>query len=381
MDSALIITISALITVGASGFICYFLYSQIKKLKEEKTDDKSEEILLKWIENMQGNLNNVQSTLNDRLRDVQGVVDNRLRHVQEELHQTSDSLNKRVDENSRSLNTRLDKAAEVIGNVHKELGSMSEIGRGMRDLQDFLKSPKLRGNIGEEVLKDLLSQMIPAENYVLQHKFRSGDIVDALLKVEEGFVCVDAKFPLENFNAMIQKELQTERDQAKREFVRNVKKHIDDIGKKYILPNEGTLDFALMYIPSEAIYYEVVVNNSEELGKYAWNKRVLPVSPNLFYSYLKAILIGLEGKKVESRAREILAAIKSIKEDSGHFGESLRVMSQHLNNAKNKSDEVHRNFEKLSSRIDTLDRMKEIGPEAKIVSIEPAILDPKLVED
>ena len=125
------------------------------------------------------------------------------------------------------------------------------------------------------------------------------------------------------------------------------------------MPDEGTVDFALMYIPSEAIYYEVVVNNPD-LGKFAWEQRVLPVSPNVFYSYLKAILIGLEGKKVESRANEILAAIRSIKEDASKYGDSLRVLNKHITNAKNMTDEAVKNFDRLDTRLETLGKIDAI---------------------
>jgi len=234
----------------------------------------------------------------------------------------------------------------------------------MKDLQDFLKSPKLRGNIGEEVLKDLLQQMLPSDHYVLQHTFKTGDRVDAILKVNDGILCVDSKFPMENFSAMMQAETTEERDISKKEFTKNVKKHIDDISKKYILPGEGTLDFALMYIPSEAIYYEVVVN-TEDLGKYAWNKRVLPVSPNVFFSYLKAIKIGLEGKKIESRAKEILVALRSIKEDSNKFSDSLRVMTKHINNAKNSAEDVTKTYEKIDNRLGSLNQIGELAEDIK----------------
>ena len=317
----------------------YFMNNQFKKLKDENTNDKKDEILTKWLENMQG------------------TMDLRLKNVQEQLHTTTSTMTERVDESSKSMNARLDKASEVIGKVQKELGSMSEIGRGMKDLQDFLRSPKLRGNIGEEILKDLLEQMIPADNYILQHTFKSGERVDALIKVDEGYISVDSKFPMENFNAMAVSETQSQRDSSRKNFTNDVRKHIRDISKKYILPEEGTVDFALMYIPSEAIYYEVVVNNPD-IGKYAWEQRVLPVSPNVFYSYLKAILIGLEGKKIESKAKEILITIRGIKEDSGKFSESLRVMTRHISNAKNSADDVNKNFERLDNRIGSLDSMR-----------------------
>lgn len=341
MDPTFLFILSILVTTAVFGFLVYFVSSKFKSLQEGLTDEKKDEILTKWLENMQG------------------TMDLRLKNVQEELHQTTSTLNKRVDESSKTMNSRLDKAAEVISSVQKELGSMSEIGRSMKDLQDFLRAPKLRGNIGEQVLKELLEQMIPSENYKLQHEFKTGDRVDALLIVDEGSIPVDSKFPMENFRAMMQADTESERESSRKVFIRDVKKHIDDIAKKYILPEEGTVDFALMYIPSEAIYYEVVVNNAN-LGKYSWEKRVLPVSPNVFYSYLKAILIGLEGKKIESRAKEILAAIRGIKKDSAKFGDSLRILTKHITNAKNTADEVSNQFEKLDTTIGSLEGGKRL---------------------
>src|SRR3989338_6873245 len=357
MDPTFLFIFSILVTVSVFGFLIYFVSSKFKSLREGLSDEKKDEILTKWLENMHGKM------------------DLRLKNVQEELHQTTSTLNKRVDESSKTMNSRLDKAAEVISSVQKELGSMSEIGRSMKDLQDFLRAPKLRGNIGEQVLKELLEQMIPSENYKLQHEFKTGDRVDALLIVDEGSIPVDSKFPMENFRAMMQADTESERESSRKVFIRDVKKHIDDIAKKYILPEEGTVDFALMYIPSEAIYYEVVVNNAD-LGKYAWSKRVLPVSPNVFYSYLKAILIGLAGSKVESRAKEILAAIRSIKEDSIKFSDSLRVMTKHISNAKNSADDVTKNFERLDNRIGGLDNIGRLGDkkDKPIIDDQPELL-------
>jgi DNA recombination protein RmuC len=357
MDPMVLFLLSIFVTVALFGFLIYFISLQFKKLESQKPDDKKDEMLNQFLQGMQSNLN-------ERLTGVQGTMDERLKHVTDQLLSTTDVLNKRVDESSKGMNVRLDNAAKVIGDVQRELGSMSEIGRGMKDLQDFLKSPKLRGNIGEEVLKDLLQQMLPADHYVLQFTFKTGDRVDAILKVNDGLLCVDSKFPMENFSAMMQAETADDREISRKEFNRNVKKHIDDISKKYILPGEGTLDFALMYIPSEAIYYEVVVN-AEDLGKYAWNKRVLPVSPNVFFSYLKAIKIGLEGKRIESRAKEILVALRSIKEDSGKFNESLRVMTKHINNAKNSAEEVTKNYEKIDNRIGSLNQIGELATDIK----------------
>ncbi len=349
MDPTALIIILGILVLISLVFVMYFINSKFAQLKDLQSDKEKDEILTKWLENMQG-------TFDVRLKGVEGTMDNRLRNVQEQLDKTTNVLNKRVDESARDMNTRLDKAAEVISEVGKELGSMSEIGRSMKELQSFFKSPKLRGNIGEQVLKELLEEMLPNGNFILQYTFKSGERVDAILKVDEGYISVDSKFPMENFNEMIQKETEAERERFRKDFIRDVKKHIDDISKKYIVPSEGTVDFALMYIPSEAIYYEVVVNNPE-LGKYSWGKRVLPVSPNVFYSYLKAILIGLEGKKVESRAKEILIELRGIKEDSIKFNESLSLLTKHFTNARNTLDDVNKEYEKIDNRIGSLQKL------------------------
>ena len=209
-----------------------------------------------------------------------------------------------LQQNTQAMNERLDNAARVISQVQKNIGEFSEIGRGMKDLQDFLRSPKVRGNIGEQVLKEMLGQFLPKESFNLQYAFKSGEKVDAAIKTAGGIIPVDSKFPMENFRKMTKADTDAEKKIYEREFVKDVKKHIDDIGKKYILTEEGTIDYALMYIPSEGVYYEVV--NNQDLFDFSQGKRVLPVSPTTFYAYLRAILMSFEGQKIESRAKEIL---------------------------------------------------------------------------
>lgn len=228
---------------------------------------------------------------------------------------------------SRSINERLDNAARVIGQVQRNIGEMSEIGRGMKDIQEFLRSPKLRGNIGEQVLKELLAQMLPKSSFFLQHTFKSGVKVDAAIKTSAGIIPVDSKFPMENFRRMIGAQNETEKKAAEKEFIKDVKKHIDDIASKYILTEEGTIDYALMYLPSETVYYEVV--NNTELFDYGGKKRVLPVSPTTFYAYLRAILMSFEGQKIEERAQQILAAIKAVQKDYLKVEDNLSILGRH----------------------------------------------------
>lgn len=260
-----------------------------------------------------------------------------------ELLEYLKTTNQRLEKQGESFNQRLDNATRVIAGVQRNIGEFSEIGRSMKDLQIFLSSPKLRGNIGEQVLKELLKQFLPNESFSLQYTFKSGEKVDAAITTSAGIIPVDSKFPMENFKKM-------QDDQSyKKVFESDVKKHIDDISKKYILVDEGTLDYALMYIPSESIYYEIV--NSQSLFDYAQSKRILPVSPTTFYAYIKAILMSFEGQKIEKQAKEILSSLRAIKKDYGKVEENISILQKHLINATNMMSNVYSSFNTLGQKI------------------------------
>ena len=234
----------------------------------------------------------------------------------------------------QAMHQRLDKSAEVIGNVARELGAMQEIGRDMKKLQDLFQSPKLRGNIGEQILRNLLEQILPKQAFKLQHQFRQGQIVDAIIKTSHGIVPIDSKFP-----ASADK--------------RQVKLHINNIANKYILPQEGTVYFAVMYVPSESTYYEMIIKQPDLL-QYGYDKKVYFVSPNNFYYFLKIIMIGLEGAKIEEASRKILAGIKAIQQEANKFDQELSVLLRHINNTKLASERVDSRFQQLSSKIDNV---------------------------
>ena len=254
------------------------------------------------------------------------------------------TTNRRLEEQNRGFNERLDNATKVISAVQRNIGEMSEIGRGMKDLAEFLQSPKLRGNVGEQILRDMLGQYLPKASFNLQYVFKSGEKVDAAIKTEGGIIPIDSKFPMENFRKMIDGN-----KTAHVEFVRDVKKHVDTISQKYILPAEGTLDYALMYIPSEAVYYEVV--NDQNLFDYAGTKRVLPVSPTTFYAYLKAILMSFEGQKIEEEAKRILSSLRAIQKDYLKVQSNLDILQKHLTNAFNMMGNVFSSFTALGHQI------------------------------
>jgi len=255
------------------------------------------------------------------------------------------STNVRIDGQNKAIGDRLDNTSNIINDLQKNIAEFNQ----------FLSSPKLRGNIGEQVLKELLKQFLPNESFNLQYTFKSGEKVDAAIMTSAGIIPVDSKFPLENFRKM-QKDLS-----FKKTFESDVRKHIDDISKKYILTDEGTLDYALMYIPSEAVYYEIV--NSQTLFDYAQSKRILPVSPTTFYAYIKAILMSFEGQKIEKQAKEILSSLRAIKKDYGKVEENLGILQKHLTNAVSMMNNVSSSFSNLGNKIDNTHNLDT--PEAK----------------
>ncbi len=310
-------TIVLIIVLAALVIVVIFLN---KKLSELKDAQKPSEELLEIIKTLQSG-------------------------SREDRRDLLSSLQK----NTQAVNERLDNAARVISQVQRNLGEMSEIGKGIRTLQDFLQSPKLRGGLGEEVLKEMIGQTFPKNAFHLQYPFKSGVKVDAVLKTEAGLLCIDSKFPMENFNLMLKGETEIARNSAKRQFIQDVKKHIEDISRKYILPEEGTMDFALMYIPSEAVYYEAV--NIPELSNFARKLRVYPVSPNTLYAHLQVLLLSFEGKDLELKSREVFRILRAIQKDYGKVEENLSTLQKHLNNAYNMMSNVFSSFTQLGQKI------------------------------
>lgn len=302
------------------GFIFIFIFIN-KKLKN-LSEPKENQVLLEWLKTMQSTLD--KSSVN--------------------MVQT-------LQENTKQLNERLDKAASVIKDVGKEVGQMSEIGRNMRELQEFLKSPKLRGNIGEQVLKDLISQMFPKNNFFLQYEFKSGEKVDAAIKTDAGILPIDSKFPMENFQKTVKAESKIEKDTYLKEFFRDIKKHIDTISKKYILPSEGTMDFALMYVPSESVYYELA--NQAEILDYARKKRVYIVSPSTLYAHLQTILLAFEGKKLETKSKEVFALLRSMQIDYEKVNDNMGTLGKHINNASLQFNNVTSGFMNLGQKLNS----------------------------
>jgi DNA recombination protein RmuC len=319
------------------------------------------------------NLKNTTDTFVMSLKNTTDLVLKSLQSTTESMNQHLSSVTSQLQNNTGQMGTRLDTAAKVIQDVQNKLGELGkatqeikELGQSVSKLEEMLKAPKLRGGLGELLLEDLLKQVLPANAYDIQYTFRNGQTVDAIINTAGGKVPVDSKFPLENFRKMLDAKSDQEKKTAARLFKSDVKKHIDTIAEKYILPDEGTFDFALMYIPAENIYYETIIKDEsydEEDGlySYATKRRVVPVSPNSFYAHLRVIALGLKGLQIERSAKEIFQNLELLSTELRKFSDVFETLGAQLNNAKNNYDKADKQLAGLVEKFKTVQSI----PEAK----------------
>ncbi|OGK81235.1 MAG: hypothetical protein A2X52_15850 [Candidatus Rokubacteria bacterium GWC2_70_16] len=294
--------------------------------------------------------------------ELKGVTAEVTRQLQEGMRLVQDAQG--------AMGERLDRAAKVVGEVQGSLGKLGEatqrvveVGREIHGLEQVLKSPKIRGGLGETLLEQLLAQMLPREHYVLQHGFKSGDRVDAAIRISGRLVPVDAKFPLENFRRLLEEPDEERRRPFRRAFARDVKLRVDEIAKKYILPDEETFDFALMYVPAENVYYEIIIKGDdaeeEPIAAYALGRRVIPVSPNSLYAYLQVIVLGLRGLRIEANAREIQNDLIRLGGDIERVREHMQKLGGHLGNAQKQFGDAERDLSRFEAKLEAIERKGE----------------------
>lgn len=300
---------------------------------------------------------------------AQQKQDTPLLMLQRQIETLEKQVRESVESARRSMDERLNATTGVINQISGQLGRLQEaaqkiheVGKDAASLKDILQAPKLRGIMGEFYLEELLKQVLPPDSFTLQHRFKDGTVVDAAIVLKDGLVPVDSKFPLERFRALLNAASDKDREPARKEFKRDVKGHIDTIRKKYIKPTEGTFDFALMYIPSEGVYYEAFVheeteNYEESLIAYALNQRVIPVSPYNFYAFLQTILLGLKGLRVEETARDVLAVLSTLRKELEEFSEAFRLVGQHLDNARKKFGEAENKVARIQARVEDVEKL------------------------
>jgi len=263
---------------------------------------------------------------------------------------------------SKMMGERLDEKIKVFGEVKEGLGALTqrtkiveEVGKNISSLQELLRAPKFRGGFGELLLERLLADTLPRDNYSLQYRFQNGETVDAVIRIGGNLVTIDSKFPLEDFERILEAATEEEQKALRRQFTRTIKNHIDNV-TKYILPDENTFDFALMYIPAENVYYETILRGTEEgeIYSYSLQKRVIPVSPNSFYAYLQVIVQGLKGLHIEQTAREILGHLERLQGDFQDFQKDYATLGGHIHDAATKHAKAGDKLTRLSGGLERL---------------------------
>ncbi len=276
--------------------------------------------------------------------------------MSQQLNDRLNQMNLSLLEANKAIGSNLSGATTVFGTINEKLGRLEEsnakiyeVGKDIASLQDLLRAPKFRGAMGELLLEGLLQQVLPKEGFETQYRFKSGDAVDAVIRLGGKLVPVDAKFSLENFSRMVGNSEEASRNAFRKKFLQDVKVRIDEIASKYILPDENTFDFALMYIPAENVYYEVMI--SEDVFSYGVGKKVFAVSPNTFYAYLQLICLGLRGLKIEEHAQEILKGLGGMTTELAKFKEEFDTLGGHITSAHNKYDDSLKKLERFSDRL------------------------------
>jgi len=308
----------------------------------------------------------------------QQLSDQQGQQLQQTTNLVLQQLNRQQEAQERTshlMHTRIDTATKVVSDVQGKLLQLEEankrifdLGKDISSLQKILQAPKLRGGMGEIWLAELIGQIIPADRFKMQYGFKGGEICDAVIFLRDGALLpIDSKFSLENFVKLVDAD-EAQKPAFRKMFGSDVKKRVDEISRKYIRPQEGTLEFAFMYVPAENVYYQAFIQDEPEMQllSYAFEKKVIPVSPSSFYAYLQVILFGLRGLEIEKGAKEIQKGLAGLQGDFNRFRETYDKVGTHLRHAQ-------QSFEQSDSRLSGFDhKLVSIGS-SDAIAIEPVV--------
>jgi len=300
--------------------------------------------------------------------------DNSLLMLQQQINNISQVLDSKLSESNKSLQQQFSQSATIIRDVTEKLTRLDETNKQvvgfadqLKSLQDILKNPKQRGILGEYYLETVLKNVLPPSSFQMQYSFSNGEIVDAVVFVDKRIIPIDSKFSLDNYNRMIETNDSAEKKRLETAFVNDLKLRIDETSK-YVRPEEKTMDFAFMFIPSEAVYYDLLINkvgviteDTNNLIYYAGKKKVVVVSPTSFLAYLQTVLQGLRNQKISEQAQQIIKEVERL-------GKHLFVYSEHFNRLGQHLDTTVSSFNKAKTEFAKVDKdvIKLTGGEAKL---------------
>ena len=343
MDTILIILIVVLIIMNAV-FLSLFVKSRQKPEEEEDKQDKGMQLLLQQ-------LNELNRTVNESIGDSRKEVQESLRHQSTESQRIIRDVTERL--------TKLDE-------TNKQVLSFSD---QLRKLQDTLTNPKQRGILGEYYLEETLKNVLPPNSYKMQYSFKNGEAVDAVVFVKDKIIPVDSKFSLENYQKFLEGTDETQRMSHYKLFEQDLKNRINETAK-YIRPDEGTMDFAFMFIPSESIYYDLLVNKygNLDLIEHAFkNKHVVIVSPTSFLAYLQTVLQGLKAMQIEESAKDIRKNVGTLQKHIEKYDEFMKKLGGHMSTTVNTYNTAYKEFKKIDK--DVL-RISGKGGEVEVLELD-----------
>ncbi len=313
-----------------------------------------------------------KTVLAERLGGFEQSLDRRLVELDERVDRRLDGIDGRLLSTQQSAGQTATQVMERLTKLDSTTEQMLQKAGELTRLEHMLRPPKARGGFGEILLENLLRDRLPPSAYAMQHTFKSGERVDAVISVER-LIPIDAKFPFDNYERMVEAEDDTTRVTHEKAFARDLKGHIDAIASKYIKPAEGTYEFAFMYLPSEGIYYELVAGKTGALLDHAHDRRVFPVSPTTLTAYLQVVALGLKGMEFEQNAHEVMAYLADLRQDFGRFRDDFELVGKHLGNAQGKYGEAERRLNRLDGKLERA--AEHDGPVLDLPAPAPAQLE------
>ncbi len=353
MDLFQIITLALLIILIVALFLVFN-----KLNKPNKPDESSNQALTL----LQSQINALTQMQNEKLDRVVSEVNTRLTENNKSLNMT---ISQQFTESQKSLRESSTSAAKIIQEVTEKLTKLDETNKQvvgfaeqLQSLENILKNPKQRGILGEYFLETVLKNVLPPGSYQMQYKFKNGEIVDAAVFVKDKIIPIDSKFSLENYNRIVAEKDPVEKEKIEKIFKQDLKNRIEETSK-YIRPEEGTMDFAFMFIPSEGIYYDLLINNvgaiklnTADLISYAFSeKHVIIVSPTSFLAYLQTVLQGLKALKIEESAQQIVAQVRSLQKNLNTFEENYDKVGKYLGTTVNAYNGSFKAFKRMDKDL------------------------------
>lgn len=371
MSSLLLILVGLL--VGA--VVAIVLVTFLRKEKPVQAEPQNDALLL-----IQNQIGNFQSQLSDFMRTVDAKVGSSNKEMQQAVHMQFSESQKLIKEINEQVERNLTNVAKEMTAANETSKQVLTIADQLQNLEKVLKHQKQRGNLGEAALELILSNILPPNAYKLQHQFKNGEAVDAVILTKDGMIPVDAKFSLDNYNRIINETDEARKEELEKDFRNDLKKRIDETAK-YVRPEEGTLPFAFMFIPAEGIYYDLLINevgavkvNTRSLIDYASNeKRVIIVSPTTFSAYLQSVLYGFRAFKIEESAQLIIGRVEELRKHLTAYEEYMKKLGNALGTTVNHYTAAYKELKKVDKDV-----VKITGETA---GIDPILIDKPQLED